>query len=83
MTQELDTGLLNRGGNRTANNALWRVVLVRMRWDQRTRDYVARRTAEGKTKREIMRCLKRYVAREIYRVLRPPPPPDTRIATGG
>ena len=73
---------LNRGGNRTANNALWRVVLVRMRWDQRTRDHVARRTAEGKTKREIMRCLKRYVAREIYRVLRQPPTPDIRIATG-
>lgn len=63
---------LNRGGNRTANNALWRIVLVRMRWDQRTREYVERRTAQGKTKREIMRCLKRYVAREIYRLLQAP-----------
>lgn len=63
---------LNRGGNRAANNALWRLVLVRMRWDQRTREYVERRTAEGKTKREIMRCLKRYAAREIYRLLQAP-----------
>jgi len=46
---------LNRGGNRQANAALYRIVLVRMRWDQRTRDYVTRRTTEGKTKREIIR----------------------------
>lgn len=71
---------LNRGGNRAANNALWRVVLVRMRWDQHTRDYVARRTAEGKTKREIIRCLKRYVAREIYRTLRVRTTTDVPIA---
>ena len=45
------------------------VVVYRMRTDQRTRDYVARRTLEGLSKREVMRCLKRYVAREIYRVL--------------
>ena len=45
------------------------IVVCRMRTDQRTRDYVARRLAEGKSNREIMRCLKRYVAREIYRVL--------------
>ncbi len=57
---------LNRGGNREANNALWRIVLVRMAHDPRTRHYVARRTTEGRTKKEIMRCLKRYVAREIY-----------------
>jgi len=61
---------LNRGGDRQANNALWRIVLVRMSNDPRTRDYVARRTAEGRTKREIMRCLKRYVAREVYAELR-------------
>lgn len=60
---------LNRGGNRQANNALWTIVLVRVRMDQRTKNYVARRTAEGKTKKEIVRCLKRYVAREIYQVL--------------
>jgi transposase len=40
-----------------------------MSWDERTREYVARRTAEGKSKREILRCLKRYVAREVYRIL--------------
>jgi hypothetical protein len=55
---------LNRGGDRDANQALWRITLVRMAHDPRTRDYVARRTAEGKTKREIIRCLKRYIARE-------------------
>jgi transposase len=60
---------LNRGGNREANRALYMICLARMRRDRRTRDYVARRTAEGKSKREIIRCLKRYVAREVYRVL--------------
>jgi transposase len=60
---------LNLGGNRQANNALWRVVVTRMRIDERTKAYIARRTAEGKTKKEIIRCLKRYVAREIYREL--------------
>ena len=60
---------LNRGGNRQANSALHMVVICRMRTDQRTQAYVARRTQEGLSKREVMRCLKRYVAREIYRVL--------------
>jgi transposase len=60
---------LNRGGNRDANRALYMICLARMRRDRRTQDYVARRTAEGKSKREIIRCLKRYVAREVYRVL--------------
>ena len=60
---------LNSGGNRQANAALHRIVLVRMRWHQPTRKYVARRTSEGKTKREIIRCLKRYVAREVYAAL--------------
>ncbi len=60
---------LSRGGDRAANRALWRIVLTRMRTDERTRDYVARRQAEGKSKREAVRCLKRYVAREIYHVL--------------
>ncbi len=60
---------LNRGGNREANRALYMICLARMRRDRRTQDYVARRTAEGKSKREIIRCLKRYVAREAYRVL--------------
>lgn len=64
---------LNRAGDRRANNALYNIVLVRMRYDQRTRDYVERRTADGKTKPEIIRCLKRYVAREIYQLLTNPP----------
>ena len=54
---------LNRGGNRQANSALHMVVVCRMRTDERTQAYVARRTLEGLSKREIMRCLKRYVAR--------------------
>ena len=51
---------LNRGGDRSANNALWRIVMVRMAADPRTRAYVTRRTAEGRSKREIIRSLKRY-----------------------
>jgi transposase len=62
---------LNRGGNREANRALYMICLARMRRDRRTREYVARRTAEGKSKREIIRCLKRYVAREVYHLLVP------------
>jgi len=65
---------LNRGGDRHANAALWRIVVVRMSCDKRTREYVARRTAQGKTKPEIMRCLKRYLAREIYLALPPNSP---------
>ncbi len=57
---------LNRGGNRAANNALWTIAMVRMRSDPRTRVYVARRTAEGKSSKEIHRCLKRYIVRELY-----------------
>ena len=57
---------LNRGGHRQANAALYRAVIVRMRFHQPTRDDVARRTADGRTKREIIRCLKRFLAREIY-----------------
>jgi transposase len=60
---------LNRGGNREANRALYMICLARMRRDRRTKEYVARRTQEGKSKREIIRCLKRYLAREVYRVL--------------
>ena len=60
---------LNRGGDRQANAALYRIVLSRLRHDPATRAYAQRRTAEGKSKKEIIRCLKRYVAREIYRIL--------------
>ena len=64
---------LNRSGDRQANAALHRIALVRMRWHQPTRHYVQRRLNEGKTKREIIRCLKRYIAREIYKTLNPTP----------
>ncbi|MEU3537910.1 IS110 family transposase [Streptomyces paromomycinus] len=60
---------LNRGGNRQANAALHRIVLSRLRWDARTRAYYERRVTEGKTRREVIRCLKRYVAREVYRLV--------------
>lgn len=60
---------LFRGGHRQANAALYRIVIVRMRWHQPTLDYVGRRTAQGLSKKDIIRCLKRFVAREIYRSL--------------
>ncbi len=60
---------LNRGGNRQANHALWRIVFTPMSSDPRTRTYVERRLGEGRSKPEIMRALKRYVAREVYRHL--------------
>lgn len=64
---------LNRNGDRQANNALYIVVLNRLRYDPRSRACAERRTQEGLSKPEIIRCLKRYVAREIYRVLVPAP----------
>lgn len=67
-----DRHRLNRGGDRAANNALYTVALVRMKYDPRTRAYVLRRTAEGLSKRDIMRCLKRVIAREVYRELTRP-----------
>ena len=63
---------LNRSGNRQANHALWRIVMVRMTCDEETKNYAARRLAEGKTKREIVRCLKRHVAREVFWLLHHP-----------
>ena len=59
---------LNRGGDRHANNALWRIAMARLRHDERTKAYAARRTAQGKSRREIIRCLKRHIAREIQRL---------------
>jgi transposase len=53
---------------------------VRLRRHQATRDYMARRTAEGKTKNEVMRCLKRYIAREVFHALQPPPTSSKSIA---
>ncbi|MFE2737149.1 IS110 family transposase [Streptomyces sp. NPDC057717] len=64
-----DRHRLNRGGDRQANRALHTIVLVRMRHDPRTRNYVARRTLEGLKTKDIFRCLKRFVAREVYRHL--------------
>ena len=57
---------LNRGGDRSANNALWTIAMVRMRSEPRTRTYVTRRTAQGMSNKEIQRCLKRYIVRELY-----------------
>lgn len=61
---------LNRGGDRQANCALYRITLCRLRYDERTRDYQHRRAAEQKTNPEIIRCLKRAIAREVYRAIR-------------
>lgn len=80
---------LNRGGNRDANRALHMICVVRMGRDRGTREYMARRTEEGKSKLEIMRCLKRYIAREVYRMLvpvvaaSPPTPSDIGAASSG
>ena len=63
---------LNRGGDRQANAALYRIVVVRLRYEQRTQAYMRRRTAEGMTKVEVIRCLKRYVAREVYTAIQRP-----------
>ena len=63
---------LNRGGNRQANAALYRIVLVRMRWHPPTVAYVERRQADGLSSRDIIRCLKRFVAREVYQLLPEP-----------
>lgn len=63
---------LNQGGDRHANAALHRIALVRMSYEQRTRDYVARKRAEGRSTKEIIRCLKRAIAREIFTLLTKP-----------
>jgi len=65
---------LNRGGDRQANAAPYHIALSRLRWDPRTRGYLKRRLAEGKTRREAIRCLERYIAREIYQIIAQPPP---------
>ena len=65
---------LSRGGNRQANNALWRIAITRMRYDQTTIAYTQKRQTEGKTRKEIIRCLKRHIARQIYHLLTNPPP---------
>ena len=60
---------LNRSGDRQANSALWHIVITRMVYDQRTTEYINRRRTEDLTKKEAVRCLKRYVAREVYGLL--------------
>jgi transposase len=60
---------LDRGGDRNANQALWRIVMTRLSFDPRTREYMERRTKEGRSKREVIRILKRYVAREVFKHL--------------
>ena len=60
---------LNRSGDRQANSALWHIVLTRMVYDPRTTEYIHRRRTEGLTKKEAVRCLKRYVAREVFNLL--------------
>ena len=69
---------LHRGGDRQANIALWRIVLVRMATEPTTKAYAARRNKEGKQKKFIIRCLKRYVAHEIYAPL---PRPELPLTT--
>jgi transposase len=66
----------NRGGGRHANSALWTIAMTRLAHDPRTKAYSARRTAEGKTRKKIIRCLKRYIAREIYKALCRPQRPE-------
>jgi transposase len=69
---------LDQGGNRQINAALHRVIVTRARCHQPTRDYIARRRAEGKSTREAIRCLKRYLTRHLWRLLQPPHPvPET------
>ena len=60
---------LNRSGDRQANSALWHIVITRIVYDPRTTEYIERRTKEGLTKKEAVRCLKRYVAREVFSLL--------------
>ena len=68
---------LNRSGDRQLNRALHIIALARLQYDPTTQAYAARRRAQGKTDREIKRCLKRYIARQLYRLLEANPPLDT------
>jgi transposase len=71
LRQDPPVSAQSGGGDRQANAALYRIVLSRLRHDQQTKDYAARRRQQGKSNEEIIRCLKRYVTREVYAVLRP------------
>ena len=72
---------LNRGGDRQANSALYTIVISRLRWDERTHTYATKRTAEGLSKKDTIRCLKRLIARELYYVLRQTKPTTNRPPT--
>lgn len=72
---------VNRAGDRHPNAALWRIVIVRLSCDPRTRDYLARRQAEGKSKTEAIRCRKALVAREVFGRCPQRPPFDSRSIT--
>jgi transposase len=72
---------LNRGGDRQLNQALHTIVLVRLRDDPQTRAYATRRTAQGKSPRDIKRCLKRIVARQLFRLLERYDQPGVEILT--
>jgi len=61
---------LNRDGNRDLNSAIYRITIVRLRYDQATKDYLARRMSDGKTKKEAIRCIKRYITRDIWKIYR-------------
>ena len=71
---------LNSGGDRQLNRALHNIVIIRQRLDPATKKYFERRTGEGKTPREIRRCLKRYIARHVYRILESSTSPDIKTA---
>ena len=73
---------LNRSGNRDANRALWVIAFVRLRIDPVTKVYMTRRLAQGRSKLEVLRCLKRYIAREVFKLLQPlcTPPTATTVA---
>jgi transposase len=71
---------LNRGDDPPRHAALYRIAMCRLRWDARTRNYLSRRITEGKTRREAIRCLKRYIAREIYQILMSPLKPQPSAA---
>jgi transposase len=72
---------LNRGGDRRLNRALYTIALTRLGHDPRTRAYLARRTAEGATQREIIRILKRYISRELFRLLTATQPRPSTVAS--
>ncbi|MFE9328957.1 transposase [Nocardia sp. NPDC052278] len=72
---------LNRGRDRQADSALYKIVIARLRWDTATKDYIARTETDGKPRREAIRCLKRYLAREIYQIITRPEPQTPKLRT--